>query len=163
MDASEDTAKDQSHICPEKDESPQQTGGIGAVSSIGNIRSLPEAVLHPSHVATSPLGRSQVAFGPSVHKLPHTAAERLSAYPSTSSSVVQSVIEGKYKHLFDNVLIVDCRFWYEFTGSHIRGAENCGDWKLLKQLMLSRSLTENTFMLLYCEFSQYRVNLLYVS
>jgi M-phase inducer tyrosine phosphatase len=38
-----------------------------------------------------------------------------------SSATVARLLEGLHTDLYDNVVIVDCRFPYEYNGGHIRG------------------------------------------
>lgn len=39
-----------------------------------------------------------------------------------------NVLQGRYKSQIATVRIIDARYTYEYTGGHIRGAENFGSW-----------------------------------
>ncbi|KAJ1984627.1 m-phase inducer phosphatase [Dimargaris verticillata] len=41
-----------------------------------------------------------------------------------SMDTMAKVMHGEYRHMYDDLLIVDCRFPYEYEGGHIQGAIN---------------------------------------
>lgn len=56
-----------------------------------------------------------------------------------------------------NLVIVDCRWGYEFNGGSIVGAININDGRRLKErLLLASKPKERTIVVFYCEFSQVR-------
>lgn len=72
---------------------------------------------------------------------------------------VCDVLDGRYDHIYDDHVIIDCRFEYEYKGGHIKGAINVNDGDLLeKQFLNSSMLSKNQKLLLifHCEYSAHR-------
>lgn len=93
-------------------------------------------------------------------RLPHFCPQNLRSYPLMHSSTLRDVLRGHYDRVFDARMIVDCRFQYEYQGGHVETATNCEDWTELSDLLSRQLKSENTLIVLYCEFSSYRVTLL---
>lgn len=89
--------------------------------------------------------------------LQHHHPEKPLGYPLISSSTLQDAIEGAYSQYLNDIVVVDCRFEYEFEGGHIQNSINCQDWEQLENLLCTRAMHEKTLIVLYCEFSMYRV------
>ncbi len=62
----------------------------------------------------------------------------------------------------ENVMVVDCRFGYEFEGGHILGAENMNSpQELFREFLTSRQgiiekMEQRLTIVFHCEFSQHR-------
>ncbi|ORX68811.1 Rhodanese-like protein, partial [Linderina pennispora] len=70
------------------------------------------------------------------------------------ASTVRDLLEGRYKDLYDERLVVDCRFPYEFEGGHIAGAANAPTIEALERLLLERPRTGTRMVvILHCEYS----------
>ncbi|CUM65432.1 uncharacterized protein PRCAT00003071001 [Priceomyces carsonii] len=78
--------------------------------------------------------------------------------PRIDEDEMISIMKGHHKHEFDEVIIVDCRFSYEFEGGHIDGAINISCQKELESKFLERSKINDKKQLLvfHCEFSSFR-------
>ncbi|PRT56151.1 M-phase inducer phosphatase [Wickerhamiella sorbophila] len=72
------------------------------------------------------------------------------------------LLDGKYKHIYGRVLVIDCRFEYEYEGGHIAGAINISSKTRLLQELLSDvqrikgGSNEQTLLVFHCEYSAYR-------
>jgi M-phase inducer tyrosine phosphatase len=56
---------------------------------------------------------------------------------------------------YDGLVIVDCRFDYEFQGGHIRGARHAQTAAAFEQIF-QEDYSANAVFVFYCEFSQNR-------
>jgi hypothetical protein len=52
----------------------------------------------------------------------HCCSDNLKDLRLVSPDTVAALINGAYDDKYDRIIIVDCRFPYEFHGGHIRGA-----------------------------------------
>ncbi|KAG7838874.1 hypothetical protein KL942_003870 [Ogataea angusta] len=74
--------------------------------------------------------------------------------------------KNKYREYFDELMVVDCRFEYEFKGGHIDCALNVSSKKELEELLLGQSVIKKTpmehtaecrkLLIFHCEFSSHR-------
>lgn len=100
---------------------------------------------------------------PASAKLPCLASDELDSLPRISGTTLVDVLNGDYDHLYDDKVIVDCRFEYEYTGGHINGAVNYCDKDLLGQRLFtseSANITSKTLVILHCEYSAHRAPLM---
>ncbi|KAB8074736.1 hypothetical protein BDV29DRAFT_118252 [Aspergillus leporis] len=86
------------------------------------------------------------------HFLPEDQADTL---PRIDKSILVELMDGKYNDRFDNVMIIDCRFEYEYEGGHINGAVNYNDKDNLAADLFS-SPRSRTAIVLHCEYSAHR-------
>lgn len=72
--------------------------------------------------------------------------------------VLLDVMDGKYKEKYDDVIVVDCRFEYEYDGGHIAGAVNLNTTDSLDKEFFNENKvrTGNTLMIFHCEYSAHR-------
>lgn len=75
--------------------------------------------------------------------------------PSVTPEVAASIIKGNYRMFFDQILVIDCRYKYEFAGGHIRHAENVVTYERLQELY-NKYKQINVCVLFHCEFSTKR-------
>ena len=98
---------------------------------------------------------SDVEGSPSL-QLPHFVPENLAdSLPRIDKSVLLDLIHGKYSSQFDQVMIIDCRFEYEYEGGHINGAINFTDKEHLATQLFSPP-KPRTALVLHCEYSAHR-------
>lgn len=75
--------------------------------------------------------------------------------PRISSETLRDIIEGKYSDLNMKLIVVDCRFDYEFRGGHIKDALSAAKPnKLIEKLI--RDPDEGAIVVFHCEFSSER-------
>jgi len=81
-----------------------------------------------------------------------------------SVDILAQVLEGHYKDLIEECVVVDCRYPYEYNGGHIKGAKNIYSREaILQEFLRNKSATpvkekeENRHILIFhCEFSSER-------
>ncbi|KAK9708963.1 m-phase inducer phosphatase [Basidiobolus ranarum] len=74
-----------------------------------------------------------------------------------SANTLDDLISGKYTDLYDNLIIIDCRFSYEYNGGHIQGAINLNTKSELEEYFFNSSRNfERTIVIFHCEFSAQR-------
>ncbi|TGZ78628.1 Rhodanese-like protein [Ascodesmis nigricans] len=66
------------------------------------------------------------------------------------------VLDGKYKEHYDELIIVDCRFEYEYEGGHIAGAININTIDTLEEHFLSTPPDKRNLVIFHCEYSAHR-------
>ena len=89
-------------------------------------------------------------------QLPHfTPEEQADTLPRIDKSTLLELLGGKFNDRFDNIMIVDCRFEYEYEGGHINGALNYNDKEELAN-ELFRKPKSRTALILHCEYSAHR-------
>ena len=94
-------------------------------------------------------------------QLPHETVEEDSLPRITRETLVE-VLDGKYNHCYDQSIIIDCRFEYEFQGGHIDGAINVNDKDALSAKLFDENLSENALLIFHCEYSAKRAPAMYV-
>jgi M-phase inducer tyrosine phosphatase len=98
---------------------------------------------------------SDISSPPSM-KLPHFIPEdRADSLPRIEKSTLLELMDGKFNEHFDNVLVIDCRFEYEYDGGHINGALNYNDKDKLAGELFSAPKSR-TALVLHCEYSAHR-------
>ncbi|KAK1146405.1 m-phase inducer phosphatase [Aspergillus melleus] len=92
---------------------------------------------------------------PSLH-LPHVIHEdQGDSLPRIDKTVLLELMDGKFNDQFDNILVIDCRFEYEYEGGHINGAVNYNDKENLAAELFA-SPKPRTALVLHCEYSAHR-------
>lgn len=80
--------------------------------------------------------------------------------PRINHDTMYQLLCGTYAADFDDVVVVDCRFAYEFNGGHIHNALNISSQKHLESYFIHhRSLLKNhgrRLVIFHCEFSIFR-------
>jgi M-phase inducer tyrosine phosphatase len=72
-----------------------------------------------------------------------------------SVDTLNKIIARAYSGHFDNFVIIDCRFKYEYEGGHIKGAININSPVELKEQFFLK-IKPRTLLVFHCEFSQVR-------
>ncbi|KAJ5985186.1 hypothetical protein N7522_012382 [Penicillium canescens] len=98
---------------------------------------------------------SDISSPPSM-KLPHFIPEdRADSLPRIEKSTLLELMDGKFSEHFDNILVIDCRFEYEYDGGHINGALNYNDKDKLAGELFGAPKSR-TALVLHCEYSAHR-------
>ena len=96
-----------------------------------------------------------------VPKLPHfTSEEQANDLPRITKETMVSVLDGTYNHLYEKLVIVDCRFEYEYKGGHINGAVNFNDKDQLAAQLFEIEPTTKALLIFHCEYSAHRAPLM---
>jgi hypothetical protein len=77
--------------------------------------------------------------------------------PCISPDTLVRLLRGDLRSTFRRVVVIDCRFGYEFRGGHIRDAVNVSTVEeLAEQFMQVRNECADTCVVFHCEFSSHR-------
>ncbi|EFW21920.1 cell division cycle- protein [Coccidioides posadasii str. Silveira] len=87
------------------------------------------------------------------HFIPEDGPDQL---PRVESSVLVDIINGKYNDCYDKIMIIDCRFEYEYEGGHIHGALNYTDKEHLAAELFDQEPKPSTALIFHCEYSAHR-------
>ncbi|KAJ9099617.1 hypothetical protein QFC19_005855 [Naganishia cerealis] len=80
-------------------------------------------------------------------------------FPRIEADELKKVLAGDYENTFDEVVIVDCRFEYEFNGGHIDGAVNLMTQEDLENYFMTEKRLGSKakrLCVFHCEFSVFR-------
>jgi M-phase inducer tyrosine phosphatase len=67
------------------------------------------------------------------------------------------VLDGQYKEHYDDYVIVDCRFEYEYEGGHISGAININSLDVLEETFFNDETQDKRRLIIFhCEYSAHR-------
>jgi M-phase inducer tyrosine phosphatase len=88
-------------------------------------------------------------------QLPHFFPEE-DTIPRITKETIVEILEGKYSANYDQSLIIDCRFEYEYSGGHIDGAINFNDKEELATKLFSDPSPRKTLLIFHCEYSAHR-------
>lgn len=80
--------------------------------------------------------------------------------PRISRETLVAVLDGKYQEHFDQKMVIDCRFEYEYDGGHIDGAVNYNDKELLASQLFQTPMEGRTLLIFHCEYSAHRAPLM---
>lgn len=68
-----------------------------------------------------------------------------------------SIMDGEYEEHYDEFMIVDCRFEYEFEGGHIAGATNINSIDILEEKFFAEPQGDKRQLIIFhCEYSAHR-------
>lgn len=91
------------------------------------------------------------------HFIPDTEPDSL---PRITQQTMADVLDSKYSTQYDRVMIIDCRFEYEYEGGHIQDAVNFNDKQQLTQQLFDHCPpSPSTLLILHCEYSVHRAPL----
>ncbi|KAJ3554051.1 hypothetical protein NPX13_g10722 [Xylaria arbuscula] len=76
--------------------------------------------------------------------------------PRISRGTFLELLDGKYNASFNQKIIIDCRFEYEYEGGHIDGAINYNDKDLLARHLFETPMDGKTILIFHCEYSVHR-------
>ncbi|KAH7233963.1 uncharacterized protein BKA55DRAFT_523148 [Fusarium redolens] len=96
-------------------------------------------------------------------KIPTLPLSYTDSFPRITKETLLGCIDRKLDLCFNRLIIVDCRFRYEYEGGHIDGAISLAprfgsivDTNFFDDLIPGKSDQGRTSICLYCEFSQYQ-------
>jgi rhodanese-related sulfurtransferase len=76
------------------------------------------------------------------------------------SETVAKLVLGEYKDLYERIIIIDCRFEYEYLGGHIKGAINFPKEEDVDKYFIKdndyHKFGEKLCLVFHCEFSSHR-------
>lgn len=76
--------------------------------------------------------------------------------PRISRDTFLDLLDGKYNEGFNQKMVIDCRFEYEYEGGHIDGAVNYNDKELLARQLFETPMEGKTILVFHCEYSVHR-------
>lgn len=78
-------------------------------------------------------------------------------------SQIIDVIDGKFNHMFDKIIIVDCRYPYEYVGGHVPGAVNINTLDAAERFFFNEppAPDQHVMVVFHCEFSSERAPRMY--
>ncbi|KAK2007269.1 rhodanese-like domain-containing protein [Colletotrichum eremochloae] len=76
--------------------------------------------------------------------------------PRITRETMVDLLDGKYSDKFDQKMIIDCRFEYEYEGGHIDGAVNYNSKDLLASQLFKHPMQGRTILIFHCEYSAHR-------
>ncbi|KAK0624754.1 hypothetical protein B0T17DRAFT_616932 [Bombardia bombarda] len=89
--------------------------------------------------------------------LPHFFPEdQNDSIPRISRDTLLQVLDGKYAEHYNQKMVIDCRFEYEYDGGHIDGAINYNDKELLASHLFQTPMEGRTLLIFHCEYSAHR-------
>lgn len=89
--------------------------------------------------------------------LPHFFPEgQNDSIPRIDRPTFLALLDGKYNEQYDQKLVIDCRFEYEYEGGHINGAVNYNDKDLLAAHLFRTPMEGRTLLVFHCEYSAHR-------
>lgn len=90
------------------------------------------------------------------YKLPHDLSDEPDSLPRIQQDTLINVLNGQYSAHYDKILVVDCRFEYEYEGGHIESALNYNDKELLANELFGATTSPRTLLIFHCEYSVHR-------
>lgn len=98
---------------------------------------------------------------PHIPQLPHFELDgEASALPRITKETMVDILEGTFNHLYEKLVIIDCRFEYEYEGGHITGAVNFNDKETLSAQLFDVEPTSKALLVFHCEYSAHRAPLM---
>ena len=95
-----------------------------------------------------------------VPKLPHFVPDgEPDSLPRITQETMVDVLESKFNHQYDRILVIDCRFEYEYQGGHIENAVNFNDKQHLANDLFQEIDAPSTLLVFHCEYSVHRAPL----
>lgn len=84
---------------------------------------------------------------------------RQDPFPRLTHETLLKLIDGSYGNVYEDIVIVDCRFEYEYEGGHIDGAINVNTKQQLEQVLFSSDVNcgpKTKLLVFHCEYSAFR-------
>ena len=119
----------------------------------------PEDVMkqEKSILNTTPLPSIMDVEPERVPQLPHFIPDdRPGDLPRVSKETLIGVLDGGFNQHYEKLVIIDCRFEYEYNGGHIDGAVNFNDKEELSSQLFDVEPTSKALLIFHCEYSAHR-------
>lgn len=71
-------------------------------------------------------------------------------------SILLDVLDNKYRNHYDEHIVIDCRFDYEYEGGHVQGAININTVDALEEKFFTSPRASRTLVIFHCEYSAVR-------
>lgn len=113
----------------------------------------------PSRDQPGPSGLQSVMDVEEAHEpaLPHFFSDDpTDTIPRITKETLLEVMDGNHAQHFDQKMVIDCRFEYEYEGGHIDGAVNHNDKDLLASQLFQTPMDGRTLLVFHCEYSAHR-------
>lgn len=94
------------------------------------------------------------AFSGVISKVPCHASPK-DAIKRISVDTMYQLLSGKY-HPLEQVMVIDCRYSYEFDGGHLPGATNINSPEAAEKLLFNEPAKDHRCIIFHCEFSSER-------
>ncbi|KJZ78345.1 hypothetical protein HIM_02383 [Hirsutella minnesotensis 3608] len=91
------------------------------------------------------------------HFLPEDPTDTI---PRITKETLLDILDGRYSDKYDQKMVIDCRFEYEYDGGHIDGAVNHNDKELLAAQLFQTPMDGSTLLVFHCEYSAHRAPLM---
>ena len=88
-------------------------------------------------------------------RLPHFFPED-DTIPRITRETMIDILDGKFSPCYDNSMVIDCRFEYEYKGGHIDGAVNFNNKEELATRLFDEQVSQRTLLIFHCEYSAHR-------
>ena len=93
-------------------------------------------------------------------QLPHFVPDdEPDSLPRISQETMVDILESKFHDRYEKVVVVDCRFEYEYNGGHIENAVNFNDKQQLAKELFNDNAPSSVLLILHCEYSVHRAPL----
>lgn len=126
----------------------------------------PEQMLHEQQLGNtdnSPAGEPGIQ-GISYIKSPDcpipTFNVRQDPFPRITHQTLCRIIDGEFTSVFPEIIVIDCRFEYEYEGGHIDGAINVNSKQQLEEALFGKLAAPHVpgsrLLIFHCEYSAYR-------
>lgn len=94
---------------------------------------------------------------PHVLQLPHFVnQDECNGLPRITKETLVDVLAGKFNRHYAKLVVIDCRFEYEYQGGHIVTAVNFNDKEKLATQLFDLEPTSRALIILHCEYSVHR-------
>eukprot|EP00037_Helgoeca_nana_P019141 m.185651 g.185651 ORF g.185651 m.185651 type:complete len:623 (+) comp24740_c0_seq5:153-2021(+) len=137
-------------------ESATHGAGKTRVTLLKRSQSVPVPMMLPSVSDNRSRGDNLACMIPT---LSHRGSEGSARYISVETC--SDVVNGKFEAAFDNTLVIDCRFPFEYEAGHIKGAINAWTHEMITAVLFNHETVKAAsgscnLVLLHCEFSSHR-------
>lgn len=94
-------------------------------------------------------------------ELPHFYTDNQTCdLPRISRETMIKILDGEFDHKYEQRVIIDCRFEYEYDGGHIQGAVNFNDKDHLASQLFDHEQPGKALLIFHCEYSAHRAPLM---
>jgi M-phase inducer tyrosine phosphatase len=139
----------------------------------GKVRRTMSMFENAEDVLQSEATEEEAKLNPGLSAAPMAEPEQKAILPSftvkddplrrINRATLIDVMDGQYKEHFDEHVIVDCRFEYEYSGGHISGAININSIDVLEETFFNDKQDKRRLIIFHCEYSAHRAPRMYVS